>query len=415
MAIALKAVFPCIFLIVLSNKIFAQPNPSISTKPAVADTLRKKEDSLATQKDILDIIRQTFHKKYVTINPVAVKQFNYSIVPSIGYTLSTGFAAGLTGNVAFYAEPKQHENLSSVNSNLSYNQHNQITFRVYSNIWTKDDDYNFVGDWRLYKFPENTYGLGSLTTLNELTPIKYNFLRFYETILKKIEKNFYSGLGYDLDYHYNITANGTPNQSLNDYRLYGRTTSSISSGVTFNVLYDNRTNSINPRNGTYANIIYRPNLKLLGSDNNWQSLTLDFRKYIHLTPGGKSILAFWTLETFTLNGHPPYFDLPSTAWDTNGNTGRGYPQGRFRGTDMLYAEVEYRFGLTSNGLLGGVLFVNGESFSDYPVAKFQRVLPGYGPGLRIKFNKRSDTNICIDYGIGTGNSHGVFVNLAEVF
>jgi len=409
-----KFILFCIFFISFSVELSAQSNLSVPSNPIVSDTLRKQQDSLSTQKDILDIIHQMFRKKG-SPKDHAAKKFNFSIVPSGGYTLSTGLAASLTANVAFFAEPKQHENLSSVNSNLSYNQHDQITFRIISNIWTKDNNYNFVGDWRLYEFPENTYGLGSLTSVNELNPIKYSFSRFYETVLKKLRKNFYGGLGYDLDYHYEIIQNGKADQTVTDYQVYGQTTRSISSGITLNLLFDNRRNSINPRNGTYANLIYRHNLKLLGSDVDWQSLSFDFRKYIPLTTNGKNILALWTLENFTLNGHPPYFDLPSTGWDMNGNTGRGYAQGRFRGLNMIYTEAEYRFDLSGNGLFGGVVFVNGESFSDYPNNRFQKVLPGYGPGLRIKFNKRSSTNLCIDYGIGVNGSGGLFVNLGEVF
>ncbi|WP_299290901.1 BamA/TamA family outer membrane protein [uncultured Mucilaginibacter sp.] len=391
----------------------AQTDSASPVRQTAADTLRKQQDSLAKQKDILDIVHSLLRKK-ANQKPTVVKRFNYSIVPSIGYTLSTGFAADLTGNVAFYAEPKMHENLSAISSGLSYNQRSQITFRTVSTIWTKDDDYNFVGDWRWYKYPENTYGLGSSTTASDLNPIKYNFVRFYETVLKKIQKNFYGGLGYALDYHYSIVQNGVPLQNITGYQVYGQTSSSLSSGIIFNLLYDNRTNSINPKYGSYVNLIYRPNLKLLGSNQNWQLVTFDFRKYVPLTSSRKSILAFWTLENFTI-GHPPYFDLPSIGWDMNGNTGRGYVTGRYRGQNMLYAETEYRFTLSKNGLLGGVLFANAQSFSDYPANRFQKVLPAFGPGLRIKFNKRSDTNICIDYGIGTGNSHGLFVNLGEVF
>ncbi len=382
---------------------------------SVTDSLQKKEDSLATQKDILDLLHQLFHKKDAVKTASAPKQFIFSVVPAAGYTLSTGLSAGLTANVAFFAEPKEHENLSAITSNLSYNQRNQITFRIGSNIWTKDNKYNFVGDWRLYKFPENTYGLGSATSADALNPIQYNFLRFYETVLKQLAKNFYGGVGYALDDHYSIRQNGEPNQSVTDYQLYGQTTRSVSSGVTLNLLFDNRRNSINPRNGTYANVIYRNNQRFLGSDENWQSLAFDARKYIPLSQNGKQILAFWTLDVFTLNGHPPYFDLPGTGWDMGGNTGRGYVQGRFRGKDMLYAEGAYRIDFTRNGLLGGVLFVNGESFTSYPANRFQKVAFGYGPGLRVKFNKRSDTNIAIDYGIGQNGSHGFFVNLGEVF
>ncbi|MVN23115.1 BamA/TamA family outer membrane protein [Mucilaginibacter arboris] len=410
-----KFILYCIFLFSFSAKLFAQSEQALPANPAVSDTLRKQQDSLASQRDIIDYLHKLFHKKgSQPINPIT-KRFNYSVVPSAGYTLSTGLAASLTGNVAWFAEPLQHENLSSVISILSYNQKSQLTFRIISNVWSKDNDYNFVGDFRLYKFPENTYGLGSLTSLDELNPMKYNFVRFYETVLKKLEKNFYGGLGYNLDYHYDIMENGKPNQSVTDYQIYGKTTTSVSSGIAFNLLYDNRKNSINARNGTYVNLIYRPDLKLLGSDTNWQLLSFDFRKYIPLTTSGKSVLAFWTLENFTLSGQPPYFDLPSTGWDMAGNTGRGYAQGRFRGKNMLYAETEYRFDLTNNGFFGGVLFVNGETFSDYPNNRFQKVIPGYGPGLRIKFNKRSATNICIDYGFGINGSHGLFVNLGEVF
>jgi hypothetical protein len=67
-------------------------------------------------------------------------------------------------------------------------------------------------------------------------------------------------------------------------------------------------------------------------------------------------------------------------------SGRGYVEGRFRGNDMLYLESEYRFGITRNGLIGGVLFVNGQSFSAYNSSTFKRVAPGYGTGLRLKVN-----------------------------
>ncbi|MGI4020591.1 MAG: BamA/TamA family outer membrane protein [Janthinobacterium lividum] len=402
------------FLILFSGEISAQANSGIHAQSSVSDTINRQQDSLASQKDIIDLLHNLLHKNSNQSHSVA-KRFNFSVVPSAGYTASTGFAAGLTSNVAFYIEPKQYENLSFFSAVLLYNQRSQLTFRLGSNIWGKDNNYNFIGDLRLYKFPESTYGLGSLTSLNNLNPVKYNFFRFYETVLKKLKKNFYGGIGYNLDYHFDITQNGEPKQSETDYQLYGQTTRSVSSGITFNLLFDNRKNAINARNGTYANLVYRPNLKLLGSDTNWQSLMFDFRKYIPLNQSGKSILAFWTLETLTLNGHPPYFDLPATGWDLGGNTGRGYVQGRFRGTNMLYTEAAYRFDLTANGLLGGVLFVNGESFFSYPENRFEKILPGYGPGLRVKFNKHSATNICLDYGIGVNGSRGLFVNLGEVF
>ena len=82
---------------------------------------------------------------------------------------------------------------------------------------------------------------------------------------------------------------------------------------------------------------------------------------------------------------------------------------------MVYAESEYRFGITENGFIGGVVFANMQSVSERQDKPLQSILPGYGAGIRIKISKHSNTNIAIDYGIGSGGSKGIFMNLGEVF
>ena len=82
---------------------------------------------------------------------------------------------------------------------------------------------------------------------------------------------------------------------------------------------------------------------------------------------------------------------------------------------MLYFETEYRFGLTANGLLGAVVFTNLQAFSEWPSNQFETLHPAGGFGLRMKLNKQSDTNIDLDYGFGVDGSHGLTVNVAEVF
>jgi hypothetical protein len=173
---------------------------------------------------------------------------------------------------------------------------------------------------------------------------------------------------------------------------------------------------VNPvANSSYLNLVYRDNLTFLGSDAPWQSLLIDYRKYLPFPRDSKNILAFWSYNVFTLAGKQPYLDLPTTASDTYNNTGRGYIQGRFRGDKLMFAESEYRFGITENGFLGGVVFANVQSLSERQGKPIQSLLPGYGAGIRIKLNKHSNTNIAIDYGIGQGGSKGIFMNLGEVF
>jgi hypothetical protein len=69
----------------------------------------------------------------------------------------------------------------------------------------------------------------------------------------------------------------------------------------------------------------------------------------------------------------------------------------------------------NNGLLGGVLFANAQSFSDPNTGQYNYIQPGWGGGIRISLNKFSRTNLCIDYGWGLHGSGGFFVNLGEVF
>ena len=171
-------------------------------------------------------------------------------------------------------------------------------------------------------------------------------------------------------------------------------------------------------------LLTRPKFTFLGSDNNWQSLLVEYRAYRRFPNlSSNNVLALWSYNWFTFGGKPPYLLLPSTGWDAFANTGRGYIQGRFRGSNMLYLEAEYRFGITSNGLFGGVIFANAETFSNAAstlagnasLSTFDPVKPAAGLGIRIRMNKFSKANLCIDYGWGTSGSHGLSVNLGEVF
>ncbi|CAG5011559.1 hypothetical protein DYBT9275_04974 [Dyadobacter sp. CECT 9275] len=378
-----------------------------------SDTVRTSEPVL--QKDIMDVIRNVRKRKNADSTKVSEEPMPgkvlYSVVPAVGYTLSTGFTGIISANAALYLSNPASTNISSISSSFNYTQYNQIMVPVLANIWTKNNGYNIVIDWRFFKYPQNTYGLGGHSVEINADNIDYQHLRLHQSVLKRVGNAFYAGLGYFMDYRWRISEY----DSNSDVTQYGLTRTSMSSGMIATLSYDSRKNSINPEKGLFANIQYRPNMTLLGSNTNWQSLTVDIRKYIHFPAGSRNVLALWNYNWLTLSGKPPYLDLPSTGWDPFNNTGRGYIQGRFRSPNMLYLESEYRFELTRNGLLGGVVFANAQSFSNWPALKYDRIAPATGLGLRIKVNKTSRTNIAVDYGFGLNGSRGLFVNLGEVF
>jgi hypothetical protein len=374
---------------------------------------RKTNDSLYKQEDATDIILKTFKIK---IKPDTAKlkpgKLYLAVFPAVGYTTVNSGTATIAANASFYTARLDSTNLSTVLTYPLYSLNHQIIIPVISNVWTKNNDINLLGDWRYYKYPSYTYGLGSTTTPSDADMLNYCYVKVYQEALKRIAQNLYGGIGYNLDYHYDIQQIG----NVSDFEQYNEgATQTISSGVVVHLKYDSRTNINNPKDAFFGSITYRYNTPILGSSDEWQSIQLELRKYIKISSNPNNVLAFWSWNTFTFGGKVPYLDLPSTGWDTYANSGRGYIQGRFRGTSLMYLEGEYRFGITHNGLLGGVIFANSETVPQWPTGLIQTVNPGYGVGLRIKMNRYSDTNLCIDYGFGNEGSKGIFFNLGEVF
>lgn len=386
------------------------------------------------QKDVIDVIRGIFKKSKKVSLAETEPKIDLSFIPTIGYTLSTGLAAGVSGVGTFYTQKNHSLNISVVNTQVLYDSKGQAILFIQSNLWAHNDDYKFVSDFRIEKYPDVTYGLGDTTTTHRPDPITYNYLRLYQTVLRKIVPHFYVGVGYDLDIHYNIVEDivqakrKNKKPILTEYEIYTgvKTTKSPttkSSGYTFNFLYDTRSNPENAITGTFVDLIFRNNYMFLGSNTDYSSAIFDIRKYFKLSKHSNNVLAIWNYDWLTLDGKPPYLDLPSVGADMYNNTGRGYPINRFRGKHMIYLEAEYRFGITKNGLLGGVVFGNAANYSTNlipPTATtaaddLQHIIPAGGAGIRIKINKHSNTNLCIDYGIGTQGSRGFFVNLGEVF
>jgi hypothetical protein len=395
-------------IIPISNNIIAQYSKN--------DTV-KISSNLSGQIDINDLYKYVFKKEAAVkkdSSKLNLKGPFFTIIPYPGYAIVTGYLFGFVSNISFYTDKVDNARLSSILMSNIYSQYKQFMNIINSNIWLNHELINLTGDWRYYQFPTYTYG--RKTTLSDADAIDYSRFRFYEVAMSKLTNNIFAGAGINFETYWNINEILNPPKIAADYDdMYKLTNSSVSSGISINFQFDDRLNSNNPSKGTYFNVQYRDNLKELGSTVDWQSLVIDARHYFPLTKRSGNVLAVWSYDWLTLSGMPPYLDLPATGEDSYNNTARGYVEGRFRGLNLLYLEAEYRFHILNNGLLGGVLFSNATAVSEWPGNKFERINPGNGVGIRIKMNKASSTNLCVDYGIGTGGSKGFIFNLNEVF
>ena len=349
----------------------------------------------------------------------------FVVAPSIGSKPSTGITVGLASNVAVVNGDPATTRLSVVSGGLKVSEKGQTLSGLKLSLFFPDDRWSLQGDNRFLWTSQNTYDLGGAATSDPGEDLKYDQVRVYETIFRTIAPGLFVGAGVDVNRHGSIRAAGgtqaafdqaayTEYSGLHGFNLAHQT----SSGTTVSAMLDTRDNQINARRGWLVSATYRTFFNgFMGGSSSWQEAYVDVRTYRPLTSDGRRRLAVWMLADLVAGGVAPYLDLPTTAGDSYGRSARGYTEGRYRGTHLLYGEVEYRDTLTSNGLLGYVAFLNTTTIDSDAADQhlFDSFAPGAGGGLRVLLNKKSRTNLCVDYGWGKQGSRALYLAIQEAF
>jgi outer membrane protein assembly factor BamA len=377
----------------------------------------------------------------------------YMLVPLISYSPSTGtnFGVGITG--AFFMGNPDTTSISSFSSSLNVTTKKQLMATAKGTFMTPDNDYEILTDLRYFIYSQSTFGLGTdysqpvkegfnLGGINTAPipgeqPMTFNFARARTSLFRNIGKGYYLGLSYNLDYHYdihdqllNLTDSVPVVTSHYAYnKTYGYDSSSyISSGFGLSALYDTRDHTLNPYKGTFAMLSLQSYPTWLGSSKGYTSFYGEYRIYIPTsTEIARNVLALWAITQISIGGKPPYLQLPASGYDMYNSTARGYLQGRWRGVGWIGLESEYRFRITDNGLLGGILFANGTTTSrpevslpqyNYYRPKLQlldEIRYAVGGGLRIMLDRRGRMNLSVEYARGENGSSGVYVYVGESF
>jgi hypothetical protein len=400
----------CLFVFATFLLPFSSTSQQINNVDNNIDTTDKR--------DLIDVYNSIFKSSPQKIEKRSKKKVYFSLLPTSTGVPGGGKALITSTRAGFYLGNRRNTFLSSVSfaPYLNFKGRYAISFR--SDIYTNRNLWNIQGDTRFSLYPEYVYGSSASGQANERLLITYKYIRFYQTLLKRIKPYLLAGAGYNLDYHVGIRSIGDT-IGLPKFIGYPHGTASnsntLSSGLTFNLLYDSRNNSINPLPGTYVNLIYRTNPYFLGNgDNTWKSIFLDTRRYISLPGEKRRILAFWNYIWTALSDDVPYLDLPGIGYEPYQRSGRGIEQNRYRGKTLIYLEGEYRSDITRDGLLGFVVFANANTESGPAGGKLRGLHPAIGAGMRVKFNKRSNANIAIDFGVSKGHS-AITLNLGEAF
>lgn len=398
-------------------------------------------DTTCVQKDVADLLRKALKKAPKTDTG---KTGSIILVPIIGSNPATGFMLGVGGQYGFKLKGEK-TNYSLISGSVQLTTKGQKLFLLKNTIFTKDNKIIFTGDWRFQIYSQSTYGLGTnapeegglnyhfnllgLETSEDslAQPLQFNFFRFYQSFSFQVKKSFYLGTGYYLDSYSKIVDEKlrlipgdtllTSHYIYNKYYGYDTAKYTVST-VNFNIVSDTRDNLINPYKGHYFFFNWRTSLKIFGANSSSSLFYTEWRSFHSLSKRNpRHLVAFWLMGDFTSKGELPYLILPATAYDQRSRSARGYTQGRFRGNNLVYGETEYRFPISPcTGILGGVLFANASTASNpQETAKlFESIQPGYGAGLRIMVDKKTRTNLAVDFAFGNKSS-GFYLAASETF
>ncbi len=373
------------------------------------------------------------------------------VVPIFGSNPSLGAFYGLGGTAAMYLGSPENTSISNLSSSLQITTKDQFVASLKGTIMTPDNGWEMLVDFKYSFFSENTFGLGSdynqpikegwsvggvqAGGINGAQPLTFNHAKIYYTALKEIVDHVYTGIGYHLDYHYNIKDlaldTAAANPVITSHYAYSLSKgfnpeAYTTSGISFNMVYDSRDHTLNSYKGSFLQFSYRTNPEFLGSDIKSQQLYLEARVFKSLSKvRQRHLIGFWGIGNFETSGTLPYLDLPASGYDMRNRIGRGYVAGRFRGQSWVTVETEYRFPITRNGLLGGVLFASATTTSrdaitigDDSMSKlnlFEAIRPAGGFGARLMLDRTGRLNLTMDMAFGQNGAKGFYFAVGETF
>jgi outer membrane protein assembly factor BamA len=374
--------------------------------------------------DVFDLLRKLRHKEAET-EPWDYHEPMFAVAPVIGAKPSSGVLFGVAGNVAFYRGDPSTTRISSMVTSLTFSTKKQTSLTNRFAMSGRENRWRHEGDYRFQWTSLETYELGTSADTSVGVQANFDFFRLYHTSYYQLRPALYVGAGVYFDNHTSVSpgSGAESGWAESPFTKYSEAhglplDSQIAAGTSLDLLWDTRDSSINADRGWLAEASYRTLFEgFLGGDSSWQKLNLDLRTYVSLSRDRRHKIAFWAYTDLVVGGVAPFFDLPSTAGDTYGRSARGYAEGQFRGERLAYGEVEYRATLMRNGLLGMVAFLNTTTVTDLDQDErlFDSFATAGGAGLRLLINKRSKTNVCLDFGFGKQGSKGIYLAVQEAF
>jgi len=321
---------------------------------------------------------------------------DFAFYPQFSYSDETGFMAGIISYFRFQFKDYPPEiTRQNITANVVYSAKKQFAFRFMPSLYSRDGKYQLESKFDYDYWPTEFYGVGNKIfdkDPEEYTPQKINFdLRLRRNIKNKwhilaLGEYFHSRLvkteeGGDLEKKEILGSE--------DYQLVG-----LGTGL----VYDSRSSTSYPTNGSLLDLSFKCYTKALGSDYNFLQFDLIGSKFFSLD--SKQVLAL-TARTILTDRNAPFQKMPHL-----GMYMRAYNETRFIDQKLINLRAEYRLFPWSSKFferIGFVLFFDtGQTVAQINDFRLNDMRCSYGAGLRFsvfledRFNLRLDFGFCKD-------------------
>ena len=319
----------------------------------------------------------------------------YSPLPVISYSSETDWLFGLTKINAFRIGAKnQHDTTfqpSHVTALAYLTLAKQYKVALTADLMFGKDKYNSFTELLFMDFPNFYFGVGDDTELSDQCLVETENFSITQMFSYKLTKRWHIGLKYHYNNYYKVDilssdehcTDDIPDLSVNE---------GTQSGIGITINRETRDNRFNARRGSYLFFEYMDYGKWIGSEFNYQSIVLEYRKYY--TPLKWLTLAGQIYTETKIGDNIPVQSLSLMGGD---NRMRGIYIGRFRDKSMIEGQIEARFPIF--WIFSGVVFTGlGEVAPTYKAYTWEGIKWTYGAGLRMNVNKATRTNIRFDVG-----------------
>ncbi|WP_347158109.1 BamA/TamA family outer membrane protein [Pontibacter chitinilyticus] len=333
-------------------------------------------------------------------------------IPVLYYTPDTrlGFGAAAIGYLRLRSKTDStYTRLSTARVLADYTLNKQMDQELEWNLFTREERFLLRGELRHRKYTDRFYGLGNHTPDADEGKYTYSLVGAKLAGLKNLGGHTFLGLDYQLTHYYHLQLDSISEgresilqtQHIAGYK--GGTNSGL--GVVF--LVDTRDNTAFASSGMLFEASAYGFGKALGGEFNYQSLNLNFSKFVTLRPA--RVLAFNTVMNLN-KGQVPIMRLSAAGGD---KILRGYARNRFLDDNFAGTQVEYRFPLYRR--LGLAAFAGvGDVFHKTSDVHFSTLKYSIGSGLRYALNAEQKLNLRFDLGYGSQGSN-FYVVIGEAF